>query len=173
MAFTYLISETFVKERTPLDANVDQKLIKPLIRDAQLIYIKPILGTDLYNKIVSDANANAVSGTAIAEPYKTLLNDFIVNILLFRVMTDLMDFISLKQRNNGVVRQGNENGTAASLQEISRLSGKYEAKAQAFENRLNNWLCERGDEMPEYNDNNDDGDIHPMKSRHTNGLYLG
>ena len=47
MAFTYLISENFVKERTALDGNVDESIIRPLIRDAQELYIVPILGTDL------------------------------------------------------------------------------------------------------------------------------
>lgn len=173
MAFTYLISENFVKERTALDGNVDQKIIKPLIRDCQEIYILPILGTDLYEKIVSDANANKQSGTAIAEPYKTLLNTYITKILLYRVSVDLGDFISLKMRNNGVIRQGNENGNAASITEIQRLSDKFEAKAEFWEYRLKEWLCEKADDMPEYEDNDDDGDFAPEKTSHVNGLYLG
>ena len=173
MAFTYLISETFIKERTPLDGNVDESIIRPLIRDAQLLYILPILGTDLYNKIVADALDNAQNGTAIAEPYKTLLNTYIVNILLFRVMVDLNDYTSIKQRNNGAIRQGNENGSAASVQEIQRISDKYEGKAEAWEYRLNDWIKEKCDDLPEYSDNDDDGDISPIVTRHTNGLYLG
>ena len=173
MAFTYLISETFVKERTALDANVDERYIRPLIRDAQLLYILPILGTDLYNKLVSDANANKQSGTPITEPYKTLLNEYVVNVLLFRVMVDVGDFISLKARNNGVLRQGNEGGNAATLQEIQRLSDKYEAKAEAWEYRLNHYLNEKCDDFPEYTDNDDEGDISPNKTHHVNGIYLG
>lgn len=173
MAFTYLISETFVKERTPLDGNVDESIIRPLIRDAQLLYILPILGTDLYEKIVADALANAQSSTPIAEPYKTLLNTYVVNILLFRVMVDVSDFISLKQRNNGVVKQGNENGQAGSVQDYQRLSDKYEAKAEAWEYRLNQWISEKCDDLPEYTSNTDDGDIEAQKTSHTNGLYLG
>ena len=173
MAFTYLISETFVKERTPLDANVDQKIITPIIRDAQMLYIRRILGTDLYNKIVADALANAQSGTPLVEPYKTLLNTYVVNILLFRVMADVVDYISFKQRNNGVIRQGNEGGSAASVQEIQRLADKYSGKAEAWEYELNEWLCEKQDDLPEYTDNDDEGDFAPNKTHHVNGLYLG
>ena len=159
MAFTYLISETYIKERTALDANVDQKIIKPLIRDAQEIYILPILGTDLYTKLTSDANANKQSGTPIAEPYKTLLNTYIAKILLYRVSVDIGDFISLKMRNNGVIRQGNERGSSASITEIQRLSDKFEKRAEFWEYRLQQWLCEKQDDLPEYTENNDDLDL--------------
>jgi hypothetical protein len=173
MAFTYLISETFIKERTPLDANVDQKVIKPLIRDAQMLYIRRILGTDLYTKIVADALANAQSGTPIAEPYKTLLNTYVVNILMFRVMVDLVSYISIKERNNGLLRQGNEAGSSASLTEIQRIADNYKKKAEAWEYELNEWLCAKSDDLPEYTENDDDGDFAPEKSHSAGGIYLG
>lgn len=173
MAFTYLISEDFIKERTALDGNVDESIIRPLIRDAQELYIVPILGTDLYDKLISDVNALVSSSTPIPEPYKTLLNSYVVNVLLFRVMIDVADFITLKMRNNGVIKQGNEGGQTVSLQEIQRLSDKYEAKATAWEYRLNYYLSQKCDDFPEYTENDDDGDIHPDKTHHVNGIYLG
>jgi len=173
MAFTYLISERAIKEYSPLDGNVDQKIIKPLIRDAQEIYIHSRLGTDLYNKLIADVQAFETSSTPIPSPYDVLLNTFVMNILMFRVLADVPDFISLKMRNNGVIKQGNSNGQAGQIIDYQRLSDKFEAKARAWEARLDMWLCEKQDDLPEYTDNTDDGDVHPQKARHVGGLYLG
>ncbi len=57
-----LISETILKERTKLHSNVDPKLLFPDIKVAQDMYIEPLLGTALYNKILDDINAGTLTG---------------------------------------------------------------------------------------------------------------
>jgi hypothetical protein len=49
-----LISVDTIKERTPIHDNVDEKLIYPEIKLAQDMFIHPILGTALYDKLISD-----------------------------------------------------------------------------------------------------------------------
>jgi len=45
------ISETYVKNNTLIDENVDMRLILPSIKDAQELRIHPILGTPLYDDL--------------------------------------------------------------------------------------------------------------------------
>ena len=42
------VSETYIKNNSVIDENVDMRLILPAIRDAQELRIHPILGTPLY-----------------------------------------------------------------------------------------------------------------------------
>ena len=58
---TVLISVETLKEQTGLHANVDPKLILSEILTAQDMYILPILGSALYNKLQSDVDGRVVS----------------------------------------------------------------------------------------------------------------
>jgi hypothetical protein len=47
-----MISEAVLKERSVIHDNIDPKLIFPDIKAAQDLYIEPILGTALFDKIL-------------------------------------------------------------------------------------------------------------------------
>ena len=53
------ISIGYLKETTPLNDNVDDSKIRTIILATQRMFIEPILGTDLYNKI----SAEIIAGT--------------------------------------------------------------------------------------------------------------
>ena len=48
-----ITSENYLKEYTNINKNVDMTIITPAIYEAQLTYILPILGTKLYNQILT------------------------------------------------------------------------------------------------------------------------
>ena len=56
-----LISEDILKDRTAIHGNIDPKLLFPEIKVAQDMYIHPILGTALYDKIIGDINASGTT----------------------------------------------------------------------------------------------------------------
>jgi len=55
------ISETTLKDRSLLQDNVDPKLIRPTIKQAQDMYIEPILGTGLYQELQTQIEDATVS----------------------------------------------------------------------------------------------------------------
>ena len=67
--FAFFISEQDVKKNTPIDENVDSKLLQTAMRTAQDIYIRDILGSTLYDKLCDDINGAGLSGD-----YLTLVN---------------------------------------------------------------------------------------------------
>ena len=64
-----LMSAQILKDRTAVHTNIDDKLLFPEIKAAQDMYIHPLLGSPLFNKIVSDLSS---TGTTTGN-YKTLL----------------------------------------------------------------------------------------------------
>lgn len=101
-----LISDETLKERTTIHGNIDPKLLYPEIKAAQDMYIHPILGTALFNKIVSDVDAGTITGN-----YKTLLDDYIIDCLLYYTLAGLPEALSYQFWNKGVIRkQGDESG---------------------------------------------------------------
>ncbi len=42
---------TYLKDNTPLNENVDDKLLKSAIKEAQEIYIRDVIGSGIYNEL--------------------------------------------------------------------------------------------------------------------------
>jgi len=70
---TYLILPSVIKERMSLHDNIDDKLIYPEIKAVQDLYIMPILGSTLFNKILNDISTNTLAGN-----YKSLVDNYVV-----------------------------------------------------------------------------------------------
>ena len=69
---TLFISTGRLKKDTSLGESVSDDLLLPYILMAQDRYILPVLGTDLYNKLVSDIQGDSLTGN-----YLTLLQTYI------------------------------------------------------------------------------------------------
>ena len=57
-----LVLPSLVKERTNIHSNVEDALLIPEIQAVQDLYILPIVGTALYNKLLTDIGNNALAG---------------------------------------------------------------------------------------------------------------
>lgn len=57
MTNTLIISEAKLRQFTDLNDSVDTELLKNAVRTAQDITIQRVIGTKLYNKILSDIDA--------------------------------------------------------------------------------------------------------------------
>jgi len=109
-----------IKERTSIHGNIDPKLIYPDIKVAQDMYIHPILGTALYNKLLSDINGSGPTGE-----YKTLIDKYIADTLIWYTLSELPQNISFQFWNKGVVRKQGENTELPSMSELIDLSNRY------------------------------------------------
>ena len=70
MTTTFIISEAKLRQFTDINDNLDTELIKNAVREAQDISLQRIIGTKLYNKILSD-----IDGSGLTGDYKTLVDD--------------------------------------------------------------------------------------------------
>lgn len=131
-----LLSVDILKDRTPVHGNIDEKLIFPEIKAAQDMYILPILGTALYNKIVNDIDGTGTTTGA----YKTLLDNYIVDALLYYVLSELPDALSYQFYNKGVIRKQGENTETPSMEELIDISNKYRKRAEWYGERLRRYL---------------------------------
>lgn len=167
-----LISDEILKDRTSIHGNIDPKLLYPEIKTAQDMYIHPILGTALYNKIIGDINA---SGTTTGD-YKTLLDDYIIDTLIYYVLSSLPEALSYQFWNKGVMRKQGDNTELPTMSELIDLSNRYRNKADWYAERLNKYLKQTATErvLPEYLSPGDGIDtIQPEKSSYNMPIYLG
>ena len=165
-----MVSATMIKDRTSIHDNLDAKLIYPEIKIAQDMYIHPLLGTALYDKILSD-----ISGNSLAGDYKTLMDRYIVDCLIHYVLKDLVTSVSYQIWNKGVLRKQGENTELPSMSDLVSISNAYKQKAEWYGERLLKYLKENASEkFPEYlNPGNGIDAIHPAHNSFSMPVYLG
>lgn len=166
-----LLSTTILKDRTAIHTNIDEKLLYPEIKTAQDMYIHPLLGTPLFNKIISDVDGGTIAGT-----YKTLLDDYIIDALLYYVLASLPEALSYQFWNKGVLRKGGDSTEIPSMSELASLADGYRKKAEFYGERLAKYLQANASEsvLPEYLEAGEElDDIYPKGSAFTMPIYLG
>ena len=150
MTTTFLISEAKFREFTDVDNNLDTTLIKNAIREAQDIELQRLTGTLLYEKLLSDVNSGSLAGN-----YKTLVDNYVQDFLIYATYFYSLDSIYLRSRNNGLIQpNGGENSDAAdrSLYNMKRQSTKN--KMEYYAERLKNYLIEEESSFPELTESN-------------------
>ena len=167
MARTLFISETYIKNNSILDDNVDVKLLNSLIWEAQREHIKPVLGTDLWTTL-----------QALSPPYTSnnaiLINDKISPALLNWVLMDFCVSGSFKFRNKGIEKKSSDNAQPVDLSEVKFLMDKYRNRAEMWTQDIIDYLdADNGTLFPSYLTNSDVDDLHPRTSAYSTGIYLG
>lgn len=167
-----IMSVTMFKDRTSVHGNIDDNLIKPEIKAAEDMYIHPILGTALYNKIINDIN---VSGTPLGSDYVTLVNNYILDALQYYVLSELPEAISFQFWNKGVVRKSGDNTESPSMADLVDISNKYRKRAEWYAQRLTTYLrrVSTSSVLPEYYNGNTLSDsLTPQTTPFTMPIYL-
>jgi hypothetical protein len=162
-----IISENYLKENSVINGNADMKVITPTIKLVQLKYIRPLLGTDLYDEILSQIGSNTVTPAN-----QTLLDDYVYDCMLYYVLCECTPVFKYRYANKGVMVKNSENSSAADLTEIQWLMDKWRNNAEQMAEICTKFLREESNIYPLYYENDECYKIKPNKTNFTSGLYL-
>ena len=166
---TLFISVQSIKDRTGLHANVDEKLVLPEIKTAQDMYILPALGSALYGELQT-----AVEAATYTQLQTTLLDDYIVDCLIYFVMSELPQGLSFQFYNKGLLRKTGENQESPSMQDMIDVANRYKARAEFYKQRLIKYLKQNNALYPNYlNFGSGIDSIKPDNEGYTVSMYLG
>ena len=166
---TLFISVQSIKDRTGLHANVDEKLVLPEIKTAQDMYILPALGSALYNELQTAVDANTYT-----QLQTTLLDDYIVDCLIYFVMSELPQGLSYQFYNKGLIRKSGENQENPSMQDMIDVANRYRARAEFYKQRLIKYLKQNNALYPNYlNFGSGIDSIKPDNEGYTVSMWLG
>jgi len=149
MTTVQLISEAKIREFTDMNNNVDSKLISNAIRESQDIDLQRLLGTLLYDKILSDVQSNTLTGA-----YQSLVDDYIQNFLLYATYYYTLEYIYMRPRNNGLLTPtGGDNSDSVdrSMYNVKRQS--VQNKREFYAEKLTDYLIENQNTYPEISQN--------------------
>jgi hypothetical protein len=135
MKNTLFISVNTIKERTGLHSNVDDKLILPEIQTAQDMYILPLLGSNLYERLQDGIVADDLNADEL-----TLLDDFVTTTLVYFVLSELPVGLSYQMFNKGIMRKTSDHGLNPDMQELIDVANRYRARAEFYKQRTIKFL---------------------------------
>ncbi len=150
MTTVFILSEAKFRQFTDVNDMLDSALIKNALREAQDIHLQRIIGTKLYEKLLSDITANTLTGA-----YQTLVDDYLQDFLLYAAYYESLEAIYLRPRNNGLLTPtGGENSIEVdrSMYNVKRQS--VENKQEFYAEKLSQYISENEAAFPELNTNN-------------------
>ena len=142
MTDTLLLSWTKLKQYSDINDSVDPELLKNNIRTAQDIELQRIIGTLLYNKLLDLVSSGEIddAGNAV---YKTLLDDYIQNMLLYASYYETLESIFIRPRNNGLLTpQGGENSINVDRQVYDMKRQSVRNKMEFYADKLTRYIAE-------------------------------
>jgi hypothetical protein len=152
MTTTFIISESKLRQFTDINDALDTALLKNAVREAQDIYLQRIIGTKLYQSILSQIDAGP---TWTNSNYSTLVNDYIQDFLLYAAYYETLEAIYLRPRNNGLLTPtGGENSINVDRSLFNSKRQSVENKMEFYADRLSSYISEEQTLFPELNDNN-------------------
>jgi len=168
----YFVSESFVKENTPISLNVEPQLINLAIIDAQVLHLQIVLGSKLYKKLEDLIVAGTITDS-INAVYKTLLNDYVQPAVLQWTLVECIPYIRYKITNKSVGGQTSDNSVPMDLEELKYIQAQFTNKAEFYSQRVADYLLANMTLYPEYRSATDIDDIRPESNAYCSGMVLG
>ena len=169
MATVLFIDRTDLVRNSILDGNVDTDKFIFFIKTAQEIHIQNYLSTKMYDALT----AAIVAGIDLPENarWKSLLDEYVVPMLIWFTQVDYIPFASYQIRNGGMFKHRSENADTVSKDEVDYLVEKARTNAEWYSRRFIDFMSFNQTLYPEYTSNSND-DIYPSYDATFNGWVL-
>lgn len=165
---TLFISVDYLRDNSSINGNTDNEILEPYIITAQTVHIEQILGTGLFNDIVTNIQADTITGNN-----KTLLDDYIQPCLLQWSIYEALPFLNFKMTNKAVTTKSSDNSEPVGLSEIQYLRQNVRDTAEYLSQRVTDYLKANPSLFPLYRNPGSSCDtIRPNSSSYFNGIYL-
>ena len=146
--YVLFISEERLKEATAINLNVSSDLLLPYLKQSQKLYVEPKLGTKLTDKLKAEITAGTLAGA-----YKTLVDDFIAEMLPNWAFFHAIPFLRFKIENGNIFSKSSENGTPLTTAEAQHLREEVRNTAEYYTERMIEYVRNNTSSFPEYNTN--------------------
>lgn len=143
------------------NTNIDVKKLRVISYRAQFTHIRSVLGTTLYDKIVSEITAGTLTGI-----YQTLMDDYVVDTLVAWCDYKATFHTTNQIMNKTTGKNSDEHIDSNDLDDNNALRNTLRADAKQFESDMIGWLQDNRNNIPEYCNTPEDQShqtIHPSQ----------
>ena len=165
----HLLSTDSFLEKAVISEDVNALIVKKVLQNAQSIKMQSLLGTKLYNKILS-----LVSGGTIADGgnsvYKTLLDEYILPVIQFEGYYKLLLHLHAQVTDKGAQVRSGEYSNAIDMSGLKLLRAEAKIDSEFYANLLVVFICDNVSDYPEYTDTTEG--IESNKKPFFSGIYF-
>ena len=137
------VSPTEIKATTIIGGAVDVDKFVYIISDVQNTTILPLLGQELYSKILSEAETNTLVGD-----YAELYTNYVQPIVKYQTVANYVLISNYMVDNGGTTIHQSDNKQSVDEDGLSRLSGTYAGMADTYIDRFQEFI--KYNPLPEY-----------------------
>jgi len=130
MANSLITTEQF-KKTVAVQNSVDKEMLEPFLSQAEDLWLRPLLGEELYNNF-----RQAFDDETLSPMYETLYS-FAVPFLAYFAFYEYIPFSYAHFTNKGIVKNGSE----VDLDDMTFLRASVLGTAKAYEKNLSDWLA--------------------------------
>lgn len=132
-----LITTVDLKKLTAISENMDVELLQPFLLISQQLYVAPILGTALYEDIVTRYDNQTLTGDTW-----TLFEDYILPTIAYGAWFAAAPFLNYKTQRAGIQTLSSPDNTPVTVEELSLYVARCETLMKFYQDRLNDYLVE-------------------------------
>lgn len=135
MATTILLSNEDLTRNSILGGNIDRDRYLQDIKHAQNVYIRPLLGQTLYDKISIDFENGDLTGL-----YETLYENYVKELLIHSSAEIYLSHGAYMVSNNGITKMKSDSAETISKEEVDYLVQASRKLYDMYKTELLQWV---------------------------------
>lgn len=163
-----LIDKPYLDSNSILSGQIDWDYVKPIIFIIQDTKLEEVIGTDLYQELISQVNTPPVSSEN-----QTLLNNYIAPFLMWHLVVELCMSRGFTFSNAGNLTSRTSNADPVEIAELGNYQKHYSRYADIYSNKLIRFLQANTSIYPAYTTNEGVDKTVPVTTQNNKiGLFL-
>ena len=139
-----IINEKYFKQYGPIPLNYNMAEIRNYIPVAERIWVKPLIGHQLFDQIEQEVKDNKVS-----PEIATLLTDGgLWQYLAFATVYEALPMVWSHISEVGVTKGKSDNSDSLDLKDMTYVSQHLRNQVEVLKDQLKKWLCEHNTHFP-------------------------
>lgn len=139
-----IINETYFKKYSPIPLNYNMAEIKNYVGVAEKIWVKPLLGDELFERIEDEVEHNTVS----SEIATLLTEGGLWQYLSFATVYEALPMVWAHITEVGVTKGKSDNSDSLDLKDMTYVNQHLRNQVEVLKDQLKKWLCEHNDTFP-------------------------
>lgn len=139
-----IINEKYFKEYSPIPLNYNMKELKNYIKVAEDIWVKPLIGDDLYDEIEEQVESNTLS----PENATLLTTGGLWQYLSYATCYEGLAFIWAHFSEVGITLAETDTTKSITLKDLTYINEHLRRQTEFLKDSLKKWICEHQESFP-------------------------
>lgn len=173
MAATFsatFIDVDYLRDITPIGANLDTAEVAPFILEAQDIYIQDILGGTYYDSLCYTIYTTAATASPAFSTADNIIVEMASKCLAYWTVYEAIPHLTIKIRNIGLAQPTSDTTVSANMEQMRYIREEIKNKAEFWQKRTIDYLCLNKANYPLYTGTNNL--VSPTQQSYDSDIYL-